>query len=233
MPLPAAISLYSPATQLFPLDLESPSPFFGRGTDGRGLTRQICVYRSEAGEMPVQKVVLDTSPSPLNPYYDHDTAYCTISPLPFPSCSCTDLVGSILFLWSKGSRQIHAYHLTPTSLDALPSFDSNNLQTSVTFLPKKLVDVRSVEILQGLRFAGSKIERFGFFIPRGKMEFFQDDVFPPTRDMEVSLQSAAEYWGGGHVEFQMIDLRPEDMKPRNPPQKSPSFVPCGMGAYVG
>lgn len=51
----------------------------------------------------------------------------------------------------------------------LPPFEGAELQSSVTFLPKKVVDVRSVEVIQGLRFTGNKIERFGFSIPRNKV----------------------------------------------------------------
>jgi hypothetical protein len=84
---------------------------------------------------------------------------------------------SIFFLWSKGSRQIHPYHLTTSaSLVALPTFSSPELQNAITFLPKRLVDVRKVEIIQGLRFAsGNKVERFGFTIPRHKVDCLRSD----------------------------------------------------------
>ena len=100
------------------------------------------------------------SPAALIPHYDDDTK----SPLLFFK---TD--NSILFLWSKGSRQIHAYHILDSSIYVLPSFDGAELQSSVSFLPKKVVDIRSVEIIQGLRFTSSKIERFGFSIPRNRV----------------------------------------------------------------
>jgi len=63
------------------VDFGRPSPNSGSGIDGRGSTRRFCVYRSEAGEVPVQEIVCDTS---VNPYYDYDTACCTIPPFPFP-----------------------------------------------------------------------------------------------------------------------------------------------------
>jgi len=40
----------------------------------RGSSRQICLY-SQDQETPVQKIILDTSPSPLNPHYDQDTKF--------------------------------------------------------------------------------------------------------------------------------------------------------------
>lgn len=166
----------------------------------RGLVRQICLFRLDGEEGgPVQKVMLDTSPSPLIPHYDEDTR--------------------ILFLWAKGSRQIHPYHLS-TELTALPTFDSSDLQTAVSFLPKKVVDVRVVEVLQGVRMAGGKIERFGMRIPRSRMEFFQDDVFIPTVDTEKSVMTAEEFLEGKDVELALLELKPEDMIPRTSPLKS-------------
>jgi coronin-7 len=161
----------------------------------RGLVRQIYLYNPEAGEEPVQKVMLDTSPSPLIPHYDEDTR--------------------ILFLWARGSRQIHPYQLT-NELTALPTFDSSDLQTAVAFLPKKVVDVRAVEVLQGVRMTGGKIERFGMRIPRSRMEFFQDDVFIPTVDTESSVMTAVEFLDGRELELPLLDLKPEDMIPRKP-----------------
>lgn len=121
---------------------------------------------------------------------------------------------SILFLWSKGSRQIHAYHLNDKSLELLPSFDCAELQLAISFLPKVLVDVRKVEIIQGLRFtAGNKIERFGFTIPRNRAEYFQDDVFVETRDTTTPSMSAAEWFEGVDERAKMISLKPDDMIP--------------------
>jgi coronin-7 len=113
----------------------------------------------------VDTVTLDMSPAALYPYYDEDTK------LPLLVCVLLT-INSIIFLWSKGSRRIRAYHITstPPSLTVLPSFESPDLQMAVTFLPKMLVDVRKVEILQGLKFTSSnKVERFGFSIPRNKV----------------------------------------------------------------
>lgn len=76
---------------------------------------------------------------------------------------------SILFLWAKGSRQIHAYQISSKEMILLPSFETAELQNAVTFLPKRTVDIRKVEILQGLRFISGKIERFGFTIPRNRV----------------------------------------------------------------
>jgi Type of WD40 repeat len=102
----------------------------------------------------------------------------------------------------------------------LPTFDSPDLQTAVAFLPKRVVDVRAVEVLQGVRMTGGRIERFGFRIPRPKMEFFQDDVFIHTRDTGKAVMSAGQFLEGKDDELPLIDLRPDDMIPRNDPNIS-------------
>lgn len=152
----------------------------------RGSSRQICLYSLEK-ETPLQKIVLDTSPSPLIPHFDADTRsvpsqhqqphfpsppsnHSPFIPLSLSSLLSRKLTSSILFLWSKGSRQIHAYYLSSDSLELLPSFDCSELQLAVAFLPKICVDVKKVEVLQGLRMTGgNKIERFGFGIPRNRV----------------------------------------------------------------
>ena len=68
-------------------------------------------------------------------------------------------------------------------MNVLPSFDGAELQSSVSFLPKKVVDVRNVEIIQGMRFVPGKIERFGFRIPRNRvvssqMRLMVDGILP-------------------------------------------------------
>ena len=115
-------------------------------------------------------MTLDMSPAALFPHYDHDTKSHR------PSIRLTY---SILFLWSKGSRQIHTYYIDslPPSITVLPCFDAGDLQNAVTFLPKKIVDVKKVEVLQGLRLAaGNKIERFGFLIPRNRVHLLRNKL---------------------------------------------------------
>jgi len=178
----------------------------------RGSSRQICLFDGTS-ETPVQRITLDMSPSALIPHYDDDT--------------------NILFLWSKGSRQIHSYYITssPPEITTLPSFDSADLQNAVAFLPKSLVDVEKVEIIQGLRLAGgNKIERFGFTIPRNRTEFFQDDIFVPTFDTQVSVLSAQDWLSGQNAQVPTIDLRPKHMTPLSQAPSEKKATPKKTGS---
>jgi hypothetical protein len=58
------------------------------------------------------------------------------------------------------------------------------------------------------------IEEVSFTIPRNKPEFFQDDIYVDTLDIEHSLLSAQEWLDGNKVDGRYISLRPEGMKSR-------------------
>lgn len=47
-------------------------------------------------------------------------------------------------------------------------------------LPKHMVDVKAVEINRMMKCTKSDIYPISFSIPRTRMEFFQDDLYPPT-----------------------------------------------------
>ncbi|GAA5842539.1 hypothetical protein JCM9279_003612 [Rhodotorula babjevae] len=141
---------------------------------------------------------LDVSPAPLFPFVDLDTR--------------------IVLLHSRGDRSCLAYTVNLAPKDAydafekLPSFEAGGLQSGWAFLPKARGDVRKVEIVKGLRLTPSTIEVVAFTVPRAKADFFQNDVFVPTRNVEKPSMSAAEYLEGENRPLDIIDLRPEGME---------------------
>lgn len=57
-------------------------------------------------------------------------------------------------------------------------------------------DVREVEIARMLKLQADKLEPVKFIVPRQRKEYFQDDLFPPTRSSsKAALDSTA--WLGG------------------------------------
>ncbi|GAA5898964.1 hypothetical protein JCM8208_005439 [Rhodotorula glutinis] len=141
---------------------------------------------------------LDVSPAPLFPFVDLDTR--------------------ILLLHSRGDRSCLAYtvNLAPKdaydAFDKLPSFEAGGLQSGWAFLPKARGDVRKVEIVKGLRLTPSTIEVVAFTVPRAKADFFQNDIFVPTRNVEKPSMTVAEYLEGENRPLEVIDLRPEGME---------------------
>lgn len=47
-----------------------------------------------------------------------------------------------------------------------------------------------------------------------QVEFFQNDIYLPTRNMETPTMSAADYASGKDKPLEVVDLRPEGMKLR-------------------
>jgi len=47
-----------------------------------------------------------------------------------------------------------------------------------------------------------------------KNDYFQDDLFPPTRILWEASTSAGHWLAGGNVPAQRLDLKPSDMETR-------------------
>jgi hypothetical protein len=47
------------------------------------------------------------------------------------------------------------------------------------------------------------------------MEYFQDDIYIPTRDLETPVLSAREWFEGVNRTAPLTDLKPPDMMPCN------------------
>jgi len=45
------------------------------------------------------------------------------------------------------------------------------------------------------------------------MEYFQDDIFSPTRDRSKSTMTAEQWFAGRNIEADKVSIRPADMKP--------------------
>lgn len=85
---------------------------------------------------------------------------------------------------------------------------------AVAFLPKVMCDVRKVEIARGVRLTSSTVDQFTIKVPRTRLEFFQDDLYPPTSVTWEPVMSSQEWLDGKHPkDRKTVELRPTDMKP--------------------
>lgn len=80
-------------------------------------------------------------------------------------------------------------------------------------LPKILCDVKHAEIVRGVRLTKSSVERFTIHVPRTKLEYFQDDIYPSTKVTWESELSAKEWLDGKNNQHRLISLQPQGMKP--------------------
>ena len=86
--------------------------------------------------------------------------------------------------------------MDPPHLFPLSPYRPNNLHQGFAFLHKNVCDVRQVEFARAFRLTGSGIEPISFTVPRVKTQFFQDDLFPPTRVLWEPTLTAKEWIGG-------------------------------------
>lgn len=167
----------------------------------KGSQRRINLYSIDTGTINTKSsILIDVSPSVLFPRYDPDT--------------------SILYVWGKGERQIQAYEVRPDHpnepISKLPSFTAGSPQLGVSFVPKRMVDIKKVEVGRVLRLTARSIEEVSFSIPRNKPEFFQDDIYVDTLDLETSSTTAQD-WLDGREDIagaRYISLKPDGMTPR-------------------
>ncbi|XP_077983604.1 coronin-7-like [Glandiceps talaboti] len=201
------VRIYNPRKSISPIK-EGPGPEGSRGArliyacNGQLLvifgfnkqsTRQIRVYSTEDLSSPVTTVDLFTSPATLIPYYDEDT--------------------SVVFCTGKGDRTVLAFEVTTQSpyLIELSAFRCENIHQAISFLPKTECDVKQVEVAKALRLTKTTIEPVVFKVPRVKMEFFQDDLYPDTKVAWQPAMNACEWISGENKALETMSLKPNGM----------------------
>ncbi|XP_068555455.1 coronin-7 isoform X2 [Anas acuta] len=225
------LRLYEPRRSPQPQQ-EGPGPEGGRGArvvwvcggnfllvsgfDSRS-ERRILLYRAQAlPDGPLSVLGLDVAPSTLLPFYDEDT--------------------SVVFLTGKGDTRVFLYEVTPEPPYFLEcnSFTSSDPHKGFVFLRKTACDVREVEFARALRLGQGALEPVAFRVPRVKKEYFQDDIFPPTRVWWEPALGASAWLAGEDGQQRRADLRPPEMTPvSQAPKEQPArkFVPAAV--YLG
>ncbi|XP_009991627.1 PREDICTED: coronin-7-like, partial [Chaetura pelagica] len=222
------LRLYEPRSSPQPQQ-EGPGPEGGRGArlvwvcggdyllvsgfDSRS-ERKILLYQAQAlPEGPLSVLSLDVAPSTLLPFYDEDT--------------------SVVFLTGKGDTRVSLYEVTPKPPYFLEcnSFTSNEPHKGFVFLPKTMCEVREVEFARALRLGQSTLEPVAFCVPRVKKEYFQDDIYPPTRVWWEPALGGRAWLAGQDGQQLRASLQPPDMTPvSQAPREAPArkFVPAAV-----
>ncbi|KAJ1814784.1 hypothetical protein LPJ56_004752, partial [Coemansia sp. RSA 2599] len=174
---------------------------------GPGSQRQVTVHDSEHLSKPLAKTTIDVGPGLLVPLVDTDSG--------------------IVYLDDRGSRLTHAFELVDDKLFALPKLECSEPSLGLAMLPKKHVDVAKCEVGRFYRLNSHSVETIGFRVPRKRPEYFQDDLFPDTLDVETPSVDPVAWVGGAVASPQPISLRPQGMVPLSqaPPEiiRRPTF----------
>ncbi|CAO3703251.1 unnamed protein product [Rhizopus stolonifer] len=180
---------------------------------GLGSSREMLLYRSSDLSKPISKNTIDVSPSVMTIHFDLDCR--------------------IMFAAGRGDRTIHCYEVEGDKFTPLQKIEADSLQQGFAFLPKTSCNTKEVEIAKFYRLSPTSIEPVGVRVPRARPEFFQDDIFVPTLDVEHCSQEACDWFNGNDREQDIISLQPEDMKALSiappPPSQANSKAKFEMG----
>jgi hypothetical protein len=165
---------------------------------GATIGREWAVWQLVGGEL-VEKARGDfaTGSGSVQPMYDEDTKLIMCAGKGDSS------VGFFEFAPDEGAPYVHLVALHRTA----------DPQRGIAWLPKRAVDVRQVEIRRFLKLTTDGIAPISVIVPRNRPEFFQDDIFPPTRAPQAS--ATCEQWWTGAVKLtpKLVSLKPADMTP--------------------
>ncbi|KAG0211243.1 Coronin-7 [Mortierella sp. NVP41] len=172
---------------------------------GQGSQREILLYdANDLAKGPIDKKQMDASPGILVPHYDPDT--------------------SVLGISARGDRVMKHFEIdvTPPAEFAsgksrftdVASLEQGSLQQDVAYLPKRYCNVKEIELAKMYRLTYNSVEIIRVSVPRNKKEFFQDDLFPDTVDVETPSLEAADFFAGKgrDVAPRRIHLCPSDME---------------------
>ena len=70
-----------------------------------------------------------------------------------------------------------------------------------------------MEIASGMRLTKSAVEGFAFQVPRTRLTYFQDDLYPDTLCVEEPSLSAQQWLQGENAFQTTCSMKPATMKP--------------------
>ncbi|XP_060082621.1 coronin-7-like [Ylistrum balloti] len=202
------LRIFNPRKYQSPL-MEGPGPVGSRGArviwvlDGQYLLvtgfsskneRCLSLYDTADLATPLETVKVNAAPPILVPYYDEDS--------------------HTVFLSSRGENQLYAFEVSEEEpyLSPLSSFVGEGLHQAFSFLPKITCNPKEVEFARAWRLTSTSVEPVSFTVPRVKMEYFQDDLFPDTQVTWEPTMTSAEWISGLNNQPRTISVQPAGMK---------------------
>jgi len=163
-------------------------------TAGQGKTsdRQVSVWDTRKLTTPLNTLSVDNGSGLFTPYYD-DTG--------------------VLFLAGKGDGNIKMFELEDADpyIHYLTEYSSTIPSQGVAFMHKTSCNIKEAEILKVIRLTTDYAETLSFTVPRTRLDLFQDDIFPMTRDKKAAL-SSDEWFKGQNKDPVMVNLQPSGME---------------------
>jgi len=156
-------------------------------------SREVLIFDLRSFDKPLKKMTIDKGVGALNPYFDRDTGVLTLA--------------------GKGETTVRFYEITeePPHIHSLTIYNTTVPQADIAFLPKSVCDFKDCEIIRMIKLTNDSIEPTQFKVPRTRKEFYQDDIFPLSRQTE-QLCSTNDWFSGKDVKVNLISYRPEGME---------------------
>ena len=174
--------------------------------------RQVIIYQTR-DLATLHTETLDVSPAILVPFYDEDS--------------------STLFLSGKGETTVYGYEIAEDSPHMFPlsPYKTNVPSQGLAFIPhKNCLNVKEVEFARAYRLTLTTITPISFTVPRIKSNYFQDDIFPPTRALWTPAVGGSAWARGDDTQPAWVSLRPPGMssvshcQTQSAPQPQPARI---------
>jgi len=143
----------------------------------KGSDREIAIYDPRKLSSRISTVPLDHANGLLLPHIDEDL--------------------SLLYLSGKGEGNIRIFELIDDAAVCVPvtEYKSNVPMSGIQILPKSSCNISKCEILRILKLTINSVIPIRFEVPRQHADQFQEDLYPPTWDLQPTT-SAAEWLSG-------------------------------------
>lgn len=155
--------------------------------------RMVFMYDTGDLSKPLYEDSIDECPAILVPYYDEDS--------------------NTVFLSGRGDGQMYAYEVATEEpyLFPLATTKFPTASQAFSFLPKYLCNVKEVEFAKAYRLTQTSVEPVSFTVPRVRLEYFQDDLFPETRVTWEPTMTSKDWLAGSNRQPRTLSLQPKDM----------------------
>jgi len=155
--------------------------------------RQMTLWDTRNLSTSLNTISIDVGAGMITPFYDPDI--------------------NVVYLAGKGDGNIKMYEIEDEApyMHFLTEYGSTTPAQGIAMLPKTSCSVKDCEISRWIKLAGDYAEPLRFSVPRTRMEYFQDDLYPPTKARQPAL-SSGEWLSGMNLDPEMVSLQPSGMK---------------------
>ena len=175
------------------LDLPDYDEFATFGANKKGF-RECSIWDPRDISKPLKTVEFDSSTSPLLPMYEEGSG--------------------IIYCGGKGDGHVRFVELCKDDriVAAMGQYDSSEPERGLCLLPRQYLNVMSVECSRMFKLSPESLRMLHWRTPRNRTEYFQDDIFGPSRDTRFPLMEVVDWLDNGNGVFPTLKIQPQGVK---------------------